>query len=63
MNFNIGDKVKFKDGNGEILTIKDFDETVSKDYLFINIYFNETDKVGYVEVTPDYTISDIINIE
>ena len=63
MNFNIGDKVKFKNGNGDILTIKAFDETTSKDYLFIDIYFDEVDERGYVEVTPDYTISNIIKIE
>lgn len=63
MKFNIGDKVKFKNGNGDILTIKSFDETTSKDYLFIDVYFNEVGDRGYVEVTPDYTISNIIKIE
>lgn len=62
MNFNIGDKVKLKKGDEKILTIKAIDETTSKDYLFIDIYFEEIDEKGYIEVTPDYTITNMIKI-
>lgn len=46
--FNIGDKVKLKDGDGRIHIIESFEEDIFRNFIYIKVNFTDKSAIGCI---------------
>ena len=62
-DFNIGDKVRFKNGSGQIFIIESFDAETSRDEIMYTVNLKDSKVIGFIHVTPKFVLTDIIKVE
>lgn len=62
MEFNIGDKVKLKDGDGRIHIIESFEEDTSRNSIYIIVNFSDNSVIGCITVSENNYYTNMIKI-
>ena len=62
-DFNIGDKVRFKNGSGKTFTIESFDTETSNNEIMYTVNMKDSKTIGFIWVTPKSVLTDMIKIE
>ena len=62
-NFNIGDKVRFKNGSGKTFVIESFDVETSRDEIMYTVNMKDSKVIGFIHVTPKFVLTDMIKVE
>lgn len=60
-NFNIGDKVRFKNGTN-IYEIESVDVETSKDEIMYTVNMKDSKVIGFIHVTPKFVLTDMIKV-
>ena len=66
MEFNIGDKVKLKDGDGRIHIIESFEEDTFRNFIHIKVNFTDNSAIGCIfkdSYNTNNYYTDMIKIE
>lgn len=61
-DFNIGDKIKFKNGTN-IYEIESYDVETSKDEIIYIVNLKGSKVIGFIHVTPKFVLTDMIKVE
>lgn len=61
-DFNIGDKVKFKNGTN-IYEIESVDVETSKDEIMYTVNMKDSKVIGFIHVTPKFVLTDMIKVK
>lgn len=62
-DFNIGDKVKLKDGDGRIHIIESFEEDTFRNSIYIIVNFTDKSAIGGISISENSCYTDMIKIE
>ena len=62
-DFNIGDKVRFKNGSGQTFIIESFDAETSRDEIMYTVNLKDSKVIGFIHVTPKFILTDMIKVE
>lgn len=62
-NFNIGDKVKLKDGDGRIHIIESFEEDTFRNSIYIRVNFTDQSAIGGISISENNHYTDMIKVE
>lgn len=62
MEFNIGDKVKLKDGDCRIHIIESFEEDTFRNSIYIRVNFTDKSAIGYIAISENNYYTDMIKI-
>lgn len=62
-NFNIGDKVKLKDGDGRIHIIESFEEDTFRNSIYIRVNFTDKSTIGCISISENNCYTDMIKVE
>lgn len=63
MEFNIGDKVKLKDGDGRTHIIESFEEDTFRNSIYIRVNFTDKSAIGCMSMSENNYYTDMIKIE
>lgn len=61
-DFNIGDKVKFKNGSGRTFIIGSFDTETSNNEIMYTVNMKDSKVTGFIHVTPKFVLTDMIKV-
>ena len=61
-DFNIGDKIKFKNGTN-IYEIESFDVETSKDEIIYTVNLKGSKVIGFIHVTHKFVLTDMIKVK
>lgn len=61
-DFNIGDKVRFKNGTN-IYEIESVDVETSKDEIMYTVNMKDSKVIGFIHVTPKFVLTDMIKVK
>ena len=62
-DFNIGDKVKLKDGDGRIHIIDSFEEDSFRNSIYIRVNFIDKSAIGGISISENTYYTDIIKVK
>lgn len=62
-DFNIGDKVRFKNSSGQTFIIESFDAETSRDEIMYTVNLKDSKVIGFIHVTPKFVLTDMIKVE
>lgn len=62
-DFNIGDKVKLKDGDGRIHIIESFEEDTFRNSIYIRVNFTDKSAIGGISISENNYYTDMIKVE
>ena len=62
-DFNIGDKVRFKNGSEKTFIIESFDTETSKDEIMYTVNMKDSKIIGFIWVTPKFILTDMIKVK
>lgn len=62
-DFNIGDKIRFKNGNGRTFIIESFDAETSNNEIMYTVNMKDSRILGFIWVTPKFVLTDMIKVE
>lgn len=62
-NFNIGDKIRFKNGNGKTFIIESFDTETSNNEIMYTVNMKDSKVIGFIHITPKFILIDMIKVE
>lgn len=58
--FNIGDKVKLKDGDGRIHIIESFEEDTFRNSIYIRVNFTDKSAIGCISISENNYYANIV---
>ena len=61
-DFNIGDKVKLKDGDGRIHIIESFEEETFRNSIYIRVNFTDKSAIGCISISENGCYADITKL-
>lgn len=61
-DFNIGDKVKFKNGSGKTFIIESVDVETSNNEIMYTVNLKDSKVIGFIHVTPKFVLTDMIKV-
>lgn len=61
-DFNIGDKVKLKDGDGRIHIIDSFEEDTFRKSIYIRVNFIDKSAIGCISISENSYYTDMIKL-
>lgn len=61
-DFNIGDKVRFKNGSGRIFIIESFDTDTSNNEILYTVNMKDSKVIGFIFITPKFVLTDMIKV-
>ena len=61
-DFNIGDKIKFKNGTN-IYEIESVDVETSKNEIMYTVNMKDSKITGFIWITPKFILTDMIKVE
>lgn len=62
-DFNIGDKVRFKNGSGRTFIIESIDTETSRDEIMYTVNMKDSKVIGFIHVTPKFVLTDMIKVK
>ena len=62
-DFNIGDKVRFKNGSEKTFIIKSFDTETSNNEIMYTVNMKDSKIIGFIWVTPKSVLTDMIKVK
>lgn len=62
-DFNIGDKVRFKNGSGKTFIIESFDAETSNNEIIYTVNMKDSKVTGFIWVRPKSVLTDMIKVE
>ena len=62
-DFNIGDKVRFKNGSGNTFIIESFDAETSSNEIMYTVNMKDSKVIGFIHITPKFVLTDMIKVE
>lgn len=61
-DFNIGDKVRLKDGDGRIHIIESFEEDTFRNSIYIRVNFTDKSAIGCISISENGYYTDMIKL-
>lgn len=61
-DFNIGDKVRFKNGSGKIFIIESIDAETSNNEIMYTVNMKDSRIKGFIHITPKFVLTDMIKV-
>ena len=62
-DFNIGDKVRFKNGSGKTFIIESFDAETSNNEIMYTVDMKDSKVIGFIHITPKIVLTDMVKVE
>lgn len=62
-DFNIGDKVRFKNSGGRTFIIESFDAETSNNEIMYTVNLKDSKILGFIWITPKSVLTDMIKVK
>ena len=62
-DFNIGDKVRIKNGSGKTFIIESFEAETSNNEIIYTVNMKDSKVIGFIWITPKCVLTDMIKVE
>ena len=59
-DFNIGDKIRFKNDSGRIFIIESFDTETSNNEIIYTVNMKDSKVIGFIHITPKSVLTNMI---